>query len=90
MGIYECRWNNSRGEARRRNFVVSVTLAEEIFTKTVTAILIGLLAVGMGIGVKFYLDKVLAIVFFIFTKYTTCLQFKMILRKRRKETLPKC
>lgn len=67
MGIYECRWNNSRGEARHRNFVVSVTFAEEIFTKTLTAILIGLLAVGMGIGVKFYLDKVLAIVFFIFT-----------------------
>jgi preprotein translocase subunit SecF len=89
MGIYECRWNNSRGEARRRNFVVSVTLAEEIFTKTVTAILIGLLAVGMGIGVKFYLDKVLAIVF-SFIRSTTCLQFKMILRKRRKETLPKC
>jgi preprotein translocase subunit SecF len=89
MGIYECRWNNSRGEARKRNFVVSVTFAEEIFTKTVTAILIGLLAVGIGIGVKFYLDKVLAIVF-SFIRSTTCLQFKMILRKRRKETLPKC
>ncbi len=58
MGIYECRWNNSRGEARHRNFIVSVTFAEEIFTKTVTAILIGLLAVGIGIGVNIYIDKV--------------------------------
>jgi hypothetical protein len=26
LGTYECRWNNSRGEVRHRNFDVSVKL----------------------------------------------------------------
>ena len=63
MGTYECRWNNSRGEARQRNFTVSVTFAEEISDNyiifaCVTATVLGLLAVGIGISIKFYLDKV--------------------------------
>ena len=63
LGSYECRWNNSRGEARQRNFTVSVTFAEEISDNyiifaSVTATVLGLLAVGIGISIKFYLDKV--------------------------------
>jgi hypothetical protein len=63
LGSYKCRWNNSRGEARQRNFTVSVTFAEEISDNyiifaCVTATVLGLLAVGIGIGIKFYLDKV--------------------------------
>jgi hypothetical protein len=60
LGTYECRWKNSRGEARHRNFTVSVTFLDEninIIT-SVTATIIGLLLIGMGIGIKFYLDKV--------------------------------
>jgi hypothetical protein len=63
LGSYECRWNNSRGEARQRQFTVSVTFAEEISDNytifaSVTATVLGLLAVGIGISIKFYLDKV--------------------------------
>jgi uncharacterized protein YodC (DUF2158 family) len=57
-GTYECRWNNSRGEARQRNFFVSFKLVEEQSTVIIFTTLIGLFAVGMGIGIKFYLDKV--------------------------------
>ena len=66
LGIYECRWNNSRGEARHKQFTVSLYFIEEkTDNKTdiniimcVTATVIGLLLIGMGIGIKFYLDKV--------------------------------
>jgi uncharacterized protein YodC (DUF2158 family) len=58
LGIYECRWNNSRGEARHRTFNVHVSFFEETNTIIVSATFIGLLAVGMGIGIKVYLDKV--------------------------------
>jgi hypothetical protein len=63
LGTYECRWNNSKGEARHRNFTVSVTFADEISDNytifaSVTATVLGLLAVGIGISIKFYLDKV--------------------------------
>jgi hypothetical protein len=67
LGTYECRWNNSRGEARHKQFTVSLYFIEEkTDNKTdinniimcVTATVIGLLLIGMGIGIKFYLDKV--------------------------------
>ena len=67
LGTYECRWNNSRGEARHKQFTVSLYFIEEKTdnNKTdiniimcVTATVIGLLLIGMGIGIKFYLDNV--------------------------------
>ena len=62
LGLYECRWNNSRGEARHRNFEVGGKFVEKndinIIIISVTATAIGLLLVGMGIGIKFYLHKV--------------------------------
>jgi hypothetical protein len=62
VGTYECRWKNSRGETRFRNFDVSVKFFDEKndvnIIISVTAIVIGLLLIAMGIGIKFYLDKV--------------------------------
>ena len=61
MGTYECRWNNSRGEARHSKFDVSVKFFDAANINIiiyVTAAVIGLLLIGMGIGIKFYLDKV--------------------------------
>ena len=62
LGTYECRWNNSRGEKRHRQFTVSLTFVEDKtdinIVLSVTATVIGLLLIGMGIGIKFYLDKV--------------------------------
>jgi hypothetical protein len=59
LGTYECRWNNSRGEARHRQFTIGLYFVED---KTdiiiITATVIGLLLIGIGIGIKFYLDKV--------------------------------
>ena len=61
MGTYECRWKNSRGKARHRNFDVSVKFFDEKNDNNIiiiSATVIGLLLIGMGIGIKFYLDKV--------------------------------
>ncbi len=67
VGTYECRWNNSRGETRHRNFDVSVKFFDEkndiendinIIIISIAATVIGLLLIGIGIGIKFYLDKV--------------------------------
>ena len=64
MGLYECRWNNSRGETRYKQFAVSSRSFVDdktdinIIIISVTATVIGLLLIGMGIGIKFYLDKV--------------------------------
>jgi hypothetical protein len=58
LGTYECRWNNSRGETRHKQFTVSLTFVDEKNDFIISAIVIGLLLVGMGIGIKFYLDKV--------------------------------
>ena len=65
-GTYECQWNNSKGEARHRNFTVFPTFFVEttdvnINTNVIiiTVTLIGLVLVaGTGFGIKFYLDKV--------------------------------
>jgi hypothetical protein len=64
LGTYECRWNNSRGEERQRNFDVSVKFLDENINIiiSVTATVIGFLLIGMGIGIKFYLDKVRKII----------------------------
>ena len=67
LGTYECRWNNSRGEERHRNFDVNVNFFDEkndinIIIISVTATVIGLLLIGMAIGIKFYLDKVRKII----------------------------
>jgi hypothetical protein len=58
LGTYECRWNNSRGETRHRQFDVSVKFVDEKTDLIISATVIGLLLIGMGIGIKFYLDKV--------------------------------
>ena len=58
LGSYECRWNNGRREARHRQFTVGLTFVDEKNDFIISAIVIGLLLVGMGIGIKFYLDKV--------------------------------
>ena len=58
MGTYECRWKNSRGEARHRNFDVSLKFFDEKTDFIIATTVIGLLLIGMGIGIKFYLDKV--------------------------------
>jgi hypothetical protein len=53
--------NNSKGEARHRQFSVSLSFFEETSQTapiSVSAISIGLLLIGMGIGIKFYIDKV--------------------------------
>ncbi len=60
-GTYECRWKNSKGETKHRNFTVSISFFEppsDIHIIAVSVTLIGLLVVGTGIGVKFYRDKV--------------------------------
>jgi hypothetical protein len=65
-GIYECRWKNSKGEPRHRNFTVNSR--NQVFTVNfpfkkdetdtyiiiISVSLIGLLAAG----IKVYLDKV--------------------------------
>jgi hypothetical protein len=64
VGTYECRWNNSKGETRHRQFAVNVNFFDEaenginFIIISVTATIIGLLLIGMGISIKFNLDKV--------------------------------
>jgi hypothetical protein len=58
-GNYECRWNNSRGEARHRRFIVSFTEAKSFATVNAISITFAVLfAIGVGISIKIYLDKV--------------------------------
>jgi hypothetical protein len=61
-GTYECRWKNSKGEQRHRNFTVGIISYEkdekDANTIIISASFIGLLAVAVAIGIKVYLDKV--------------------------------
>jgi hypothetical protein len=62
-GTYECRWKNSKGEPRHRNFTVNLDFRfekdeKDANTIIVSASFIGLLAIAVGIGIKVYLDKV--------------------------------
>jgi uncharacterized protein YodC (DUF2158 family) len=61
-GTYECRWKNSKGEPRHRNFTVGIISYEkdekDANTIIISASFIGLLAVAVAIGIKVYLDKV--------------------------------
>jgi hypothetical protein len=71
-GTYECRWKNSKGEPRHKNFTVNLNFRFEkdekitiryIQKDTNTIIIIsatffGLLALAVAIGIKVYLDKV--------------------------------
>ena len=61
-GTYECRWKNSKGEPRHRNFTVGIISYEkdeqDANTIIISASLIGVLAVAVAIGIKVYLDKV--------------------------------
>jgi hypothetical protein len=63
-GTYECRWKDSKGEPRYKDFTVNLDFRfekDEKDTNTViiiSATLFGLLAVAVGIGIKVYLDKV--------------------------------
>jgi hypothetical protein len=62
IGTYECWWNNSRGEARQKRFTAS--FAEELPMETTTSTIITafyvimIAIVAIGIGTKFYLEKV--------------------------------
>ncbi|XP_046654437.1 vascular endothelial growth factor receptor 1-like isoform X1 [Daphnia pulicaria] len=60
-GTYECRWKNSKGEPRHRNFRVGIISYEkdekDANTIIISASFIGLLAVAVAIGIKVYLDK---------------------------------
>jgi hypothetical protein len=94
LGTYECRWNNSRGEARHKQFTVSLYFIEEkTDNKTdinniimcVTATVIGLLLIGMGIGIKFYLDKVINKLILNVDQFR--LTFKVLKKKRELEKL---
>jgi|688.fasta_scaffold1472580_1 hypothetical protein len=60
QGTYECRWKNSKGEPRNRNFTVIPSFEKEANTIIIiiSATLFGLLAVAVAIGIKVYLDKV--------------------------------
>ncbi len=61
MGIYcQC---TVRGETRQRNFEVSDIFVDDkndnyVIIISVTTTVIGFLLVGMGISIKFYLNKV--------------------------------
>jgi hypothetical protein len=63
-GFYECRWKNSKGEPRHRNFTVNLDFRFEKDEKNTNSIIImsassiGLLALAVAIGIKIYLDKV--------------------------------
>jgi hypothetical protein len=63
-GFYECRWKNSKGEPRHRNFTVNLDFRFEKDEKNTNSIiimsasLIGVLALAVAIGIKVYLDKV--------------------------------
>jgi nitric oxide reductase large subunit len=53
--------NNSKGEARLKQFTVGLSFIEETSqtaTISVSTVSIVLLAIRMGIGIKFYIDKV--------------------------------
>jgi superfamily II DNA/RNA helicase len=58
VGTYECRWKNSRGETKHRQFDVSLKFFDEKTDFIIATTVIGLLLIAMGIGIKFYLDKV--------------------------------
>ncbi len=68
-GFYECRWKNSKGEQRNKLFTVN---SQEKDTQTIiiSASFIGLLAVGLGIGIKVYLDKVKDFLLILMMKHT--------------------
>ena len=60
IGVYSCRWNNSLGQPRYRNFTVLIGNASGSTHATAIPLSANLIAliVIIGIGVKIYLDKV--------------------------------
>jgi hypothetical protein len=63
VGMYKCRCKNRMGETRQRNFEVSDIFVDDkndnyVIIISVTTTVIGFLLVGMGISIKFYLNKV--------------------------------
>jgi hypothetical protein len=62
VGMYKCQCTG-RGETRQRNFEVSDIFVDDkndnyVIIISVTTTVIGFLLVGMGISIKFYLNKV--------------------------------
>ena len=59
-GVYSCRWTNSLGQSRYRNFTVLIGNASGSTHATAIPLSANLIAliVIIGIGVKLYLDKV--------------------------------
>jgi hypothetical protein len=73
-GFYECRWKNSKGEQRNKLFTVN-SQEKDTHTIIISASFIGLLAVGLGIGIKVYLDKVKDFLLILMMKYTKLKSF---------------
>jgi hypothetical protein len=60
IGVYSCRWNNSLGQSRFRNFTVFLGNSNGLTNATAIPLSANLVAliVIIGIGIKLYLDKV--------------------------------
>ncbi|KAI9558888.1 hypothetical protein GHT06_015678 [Daphnia sinensis] len=56
-GEYVCRWNNSLGELRHRNFTVLFAGTETTATVIPISVNVAALIFIIGIGIKLYLDK---------------------------------
>lgn len=65
-GEYVCRWNNSLGELRHRNFTVIFAGTEISATTIPISVNLAALIFIIGIAIKLYLDKVL---FFFLQRY---------------------
>ncbi|XP_046456457.1 vascular endothelial growth factor receptor 1-like isoform X2 [Daphnia pulex] len=59
IGVYSCRWNNSLGQSRFRNFTVFLGNSNGLTNATAIPLSANLVAliVIIGIGIKLYLDK---------------------------------
>lgn len=69
-GEYVCRWNNSLGELRQRNFTVIFAGTEISATTIPISVNLAALIFIIGIAIKLYLDKVL---FFFYNDTALCL-----------------
>ena len=83
-GIYECRWKNSKGEQRHRNFTVGISFEKNRNIIIISASLFGLLAVGVGIGIKVYLNKVKDFLLILIMKHFIIINSNNLKEKRGK------
>ncbi len=61
-GDYECRWNNSRGEAKHRKFIVRIAFVKNnnLVTFIIVFAAVLLFVIGAGMSIEFFLEKVSA------------------------------